>query len=118
MVHSGLAHRDVGQTGRLFCQARNVPEVITEASNDYVDDSNPVLGFIIEKYDITNNEKDNISSSLLFNEFSSYSRDSKISSKRFKDDMLGISGILCKRTKTGVVFTGLKKKEDANSDDE
>ena len=95
-----------------------VPQVVIDASNDYVDDSNPVLGFITEKYVLTNNIDDKISSAVLFNEFSSYTRDTKISSKRFKDDMLGISGIQSKRTKTGVVFTGLKKKDDTNDEDE
>jgi putative DNA primase/helicase len=93
-----------------------VPQVVIDASNEYVDDSNPVLGFINENYELTNNTDDKVSSAVLYNHFTSYTNGTKISSKRFKDDLLGISGIETKRGNKGVVFTGLKKKED--EDDE
>ena len=89
-----------------------VPQVVIDASNEYVDDSNPVLGFINENYELTNNTNDKVSSALLYAHFTSCTRGTTISSKRFKDDLLGISGIETKREKKGVVFTGLKKKED------
>lgn len=94
-----------------------VPKEIVDASNDYVDDSNPVLGFITDNYDITNNENDKVSSSAIFTEFSYSCRDNKISSKRFKDDILGISGIQSCRTKKGVYFSGLKKKAEEEEDE-
>lgn len=93
-----------------------VPQVVIDASNEYVDDSNPVLGFINENYELTNNTDDKVSSAVLYNHFTSYTHGTKIGSKRFKDDLLGISGIETKRGNKGVVFTGLKKKED--EDDE
>jgi hypothetical protein len=42
-----------------------VPNEIKDASADFVDDSNPVLGFIMSHYVITNNENDKISVSLV-----------------------------------------------------
>jgi phage/plasmid-associated DNA primase len=95
-----------------------VPNEIKDASNDFVDDSNPVLGFIMSNYEITNNENDKINSTVLYTHFASSNRDSKISNKRFKDDILGISGISTKRSNKGVLFTGLKLREDIDDDDE
>jgi len=96
----------------------SVPDEIKEASADFVDDSNPVLGFIMNNYEITNNENDKINSTALYTHFASSNRDSKISNKRFKDDILGISGISTKRSNKGVLFTGLKLREDIDDDDE
>jgi P4 family phage/plasmid primase-like protien len=98
-----------------------VPDKIKEASADFVDDSNPVLGFIMTNYEITNNENDKINSTALYSHFTSSNRESKISNKRFKDDMLGISGITTTRHRTlGVLFVGLKKiiKPNEPDDDE
>ena len=95
-----------------------VPEEIKDASADFVDDSNPVLGFIMSNYEITNNENDKINSTALYTHFAGSCRDTKISNKRFKDDMLGISGVSFKRFTKGVSFTGLKLKEDIDNDDD
>jgi len=70
-----------------------VPQVVIDASNEYVDDINPVLGFINENYELTSNTDDKVSSAVLYNHFTSNTSGTKISSKRFKDDLLGISGI-------------------------
>jgi P4 family phage/plasmid primase-like protien len=95
-----------------------VPNEIKDASADFVDDSNPVLGFIMSNYEITNNENDKINSTALFTHFAGSCRDSKISNKRFKDDMLGISGISTKRHRTlGILFVGLKLREDVDDDE-
>lgn len=96
----------------------SVPDEIKEASADFVDDSNPVLGFIMNNYEITNNENDKINSTALYTHFASSNRDSKISNKRFKDDMLGISGISFKKTNKFNIYVGLKLREDINEDDE
>ena len=85
-----------------------VPNEIKDASNDFVDDSNPVLGFIMSNYEITNNENDKIGSDKLFTHFAGSCRDSKVCSKRFKDDMLGISGVSFKKTNKGRYYIGLK----------
>jgi hypothetical protein len=72
----------------------------------------------MSNYEITNNENDKINSTVLYTHFVSRCRDSKISNKRFKDDILGISGISTKRSNKGVLFTGLKLKEDIDNDDD
>ena len=95
-----------------------VPNEIKDTSADFVDDSNPVLGFIMNNYEITNNENDKINSTALYTHFASSNRDSKISNKRFKDDILGISGISTKRSNKGVLFIGLKLRDDIDDDDE
>ena len=94
----------------------SVPDEIKEASADFVDDSNPVLGFIMNNYEITNNENDKINSTSLYTHFASSNRDSKISNKRFKDDILGISGISFKKTNKFNIYVGLKLREDINED--
>ena len=97
----------------------SVPDEIKEASAEFVDDSNPVLGFIMSYYEITNNENDKINSTALYTHFVGRCRDSKISNKRFKDDMLGISGISTKRhCKLGILFVGLKLREDVDEDED
>ena len=74
-------------------------------------DCNEVLGFVMDGYTITNNEKDRIQSSELFNLFKLRTNTKMLSSK-FKDDMLSISGITFKKMKTGNFFTGLKEKTE------
>jgi P4 family phage/plasmid primase-like protien len=97
----------------------SVPKDIKDASADFVDDSNPVLGFIMSNYELTNNVDDKINSTALYTHFTSSNRDSKISNKRFKDDMLGISGISTTRHRTlGVLFVGLKKIAVSNEEEE
>jgi putative DNA primase/helicase len=95
-----------------------VPNEIKDASNDFVDDSNPVLGFIMSNYEITNNENDKIGSDKLFTHFAGSCRDSKVSNKRFKDDMLGISGVSFKKTNKFNIYVGLKLREDIDDDED
>ena len=95
----------------------NVPKQITDDSNEYIADSNVVLGFIMDNYTITNNEKDRIPSSELFKTFFNITKN-KMTSSKFKDDMLGISGITYKKTKQCNVFCGLEYKIPDVPDDE
>ena len=88
-----------------------IPNQILEDSYDYVMDCNEVLGFVMDGYTITNNEKDRLQSSELFNLFKLRTNTKMLSSK-FKDDMLSISGITFKKMKTGNFFTGLKEKTE------
>jgi hypothetical protein len=41
-----------------------------------------------------------------------------MTASKFKDDMIGISGITNKRLKSGVYFLGLKKKPDVTDAEE
>ena len=59
-------------------KAEITPEQIKENSNEYIADSNVVLGFIMDGYVITNNEKDRISSSELFSDFKSKNMGTKM----------------------------------------
>jgi phage/plasmid-associated DNA primase len=97
----------------------NVPEEVVEKSNAYIEDCNPVLGFINEHYEITNNKGDWIKSSKIYGEFLILHRDKQIGDRRFKNDMLAISGISYKRSGCSK-FYGLKKKvkEDSDSDND
>ena len=93
-----------------------IPKQIQDDSLEYVQDCNEVLGFIMDGYVITNNDKDKIQSSTLFADFKSKTN-SKMLPSKFKDDILGISGITNKRLKTGVYFIGLKEKAEQQTED-
>ena len=93
-----------------------VPKQILEDSIDYIESCNEVLGFIMDGYEITNNEKDRIQSSHLFNSFKSKTS-SRILSSKFKDDMLGISGITFTKTKGIQYFRGLKEKNEEENEE-
>jgi hypothetical protein len=93
-----------------------IPDQIKQDSNEYIEDCNPVLGFIMEKYTITNNEKDRIQSSVIFNDFK-IKTSSKMLASKFKDDMLGISGITHTKTKGIQYFRGLKEKVEGVVDE-
>jgi P4 family phage/plasmid primase-like protien len=92
-----------------------VPAEVVEASNSFVDDSNPVLGFIRQNYKITRKTTDEVQSSSLYTAFENYCggrHNCSISSKRFKDDMMGITGIGWKKDKRYNLYYGLEAYED------
>lgn len=93
----------------------SIPRQIKEDSNEYIEDCNIVLGFIMDKYEITNNEEDKIQSSALFNDFK-IKTNAKMTASKFKDDIFGISGITNKRLKSGIYFCGLKEKIETKED--
>ncbi len=64
-----------------------------------------MLGFILDGYEITNNEDDKIASSLMFS-LKKSKTNTKMTPSKFKDDMLEISGITNKRITSGVYFMG------------
>ena len=70
----------------------NIPQQVNQDSLDYVADSNVVLGFITEFFDITKDEKDVISSSSLYNDFRMKGVSNKTTSSKFKDNMTNIQG--------------------------
>jgi hypothetical protein len=92
-----------------------IPQQIQDACNDYIADSNPVLGFIMEEYVITNNDKDRISSSDLWADFISLNKDCKMTPSKFKTDLLNISGITSKKI-SKVYFCGLRPKKDEDEE--
>ncbi|KAJ1639302.1 hypothetical protein T492DRAFT_832926 [Pavlovales sp. CCMP2436] len=80
-------------------------------SNKYIADSNIVLAFIMDSYEITGNNKDSIPSSEIFNVFKNYTKD-KMTQSKFKDDMLGIDGTTCNRKKTVDRYRGCSPKSN------
>ena len=101
-----IIERWINTTSKL--KILQVPKQIKEDSNEYIQDCNEVLGFIMDGYIITNNEEDRIQSSVLFNDFKTKTSAKMLPSK-FKDDMLGISGITFKATNKCKYFCGLKE---------
>jgi hypothetical protein len=95
----------------------NVPTQIKDDSNEYIQDCNEVLGFILDGFEVTNNENDKIPSSFLSTSFKSKTN-SKMTASKFKDDMLGISGITFKKMKNGNYFIGLKAKPEIMGEEE
>jgi P4 family phage/plasmid primase-like protien len=88
----------------------NIPQQVNQDSLDYVADSNVVLGFITEFFNITKDEKDVISSSSLYNDFRMKGVSNKMTPSKFKDDMTNIQGITFKKKKDGNYFCGLAEK--------
>ena len=94
-----------------------VPAEVVEASNSFVDDSNPVAGFIRANYKITRKATDEVKASSLYGEFETYCggrHNCGISQKRFKDDMMGITGIGWKKDRRYNVYNGILAYEDEN----
>lgn len=95
-----------------------VPSDVIKASQSYVTDSNIVLGFMLQYYEFTNNTKDKVKSRDLLNHYDQNFPEDKNSSSKFKNDILAIgSGIESKRLKTGIYFTGIKRREITNDDE-
>lgn len=96
-----------------------VPAEVVEASNSFVEDSNPVLGFIRANYKITKDyPKEGVQTSKIYEKFLLYAgRNCGISNKRFKDDMMGIAGIGWKKGNRFNVYTGLEAYEDEEDDE-
>ena len=89
-----------------------IPQQILDDCNEYITDSNPVLGFISERYIITNDiKKDRIKSSELWADFISLNKDCKMTTSKFKTDVCNIGGITHLRS-NGIYFCGLKFKDN------
>ena len=69
-----------------------VPQIIIDAGKEYIEDSNPVIGYFQENYVITNDPKDRVSFKEAYTKFKG-DFGNTLSSKRFKDDVLSISGV-------------------------
>lgn len=80
-----------------------------EATNNYIDDNNPLKLWLDSHYTITNDENDFISSTDLKREFMQDTNREKFPDKTFKD-LLGFNNIQWKRKKNENGFIGLKRK--------
>ncbi len=66
----------------------------------------------MDKYIITNNTEDKVKSSEIFTEFKLKCSEFKMTSAKFKDNMLNINGIQFKKREDGNYFIGLKAKNE------
>lgn len=110
-VRNAFIHSLLERWTNRVCNMKSipVPKEVQEASQDFVDECNPVLGYIQQYYTITHNITDKEQSSILFSKFSREVGDKSITPKRFKDDMMGIAGISFKKEIKGNYFVGLKR---------
>ena len=85
-----------------------VPQIIIDAGKEYLDDSNPVIGYFEENYKITNEPKDRVSFKEAYSKFKT-DFGNTLSSKRFKDDVLSISGVQRVKEHDGWSYSCIKK---------
>jgi hypothetical protein len=89
-------------------KTEGVPEKIEMAGLEYIAESDIVLGFIMEKYVLTNNDSDRVKSSVLFADYVRTTGDKNKTASVFKADMLRISGVSFDRNYKGSFFCGLR----------
>lgn len=87
-----------------------VPQIIIDAGKEYLDDSNPVIGYFEENYKITNEPKDRVSFKEAYSKFKG-DFGNTLSSKRFKDDVLSISGVQRIKEHKGWSYSCIQKRE-------
>lgn len=97
-----------------------VPQKIKDASTSYINDNNPVLGFLDEYYIFTNTDNDTIKTSDLLFAFNNKNRGNTITDKKLKTSNGAIGkGVKYTKVKGGNrVYQGLKEKPTLFDDDE
>jgi phage/plasmid-associated DNA primase len=100
----------------------NVPNVITKYTSNYLLDNDIILNYINENIDITNDSKDTIKKSQLYEHFRNSVNDKSISNKAFYNK-LSNEGFNLKKSNGIFIYFGIKYKcnndilsEDDNSD--
>lgn len=88
-----------------------LPDSVKASTNDYIDDNNPLKFWLNDKYEVTKSDHDTIRASELK---ADYMRDMKVEKcdDRWFKQLLSFNGINHKRTGTGAVYTGLRRKAD------
>ena len=92
-----------------------VPSDIQETTNNYFDDNNPLKMWLEKFYTITKDDNDYVRASVLKRDFITDTRRDNFGDKQFKE-LLSFNGITAGRKTAGVVFLGLKRKEDIEED--
>ena len=88
-----------------------VPQKIKDASAFYINESNPVLGFLLEKYDFTNNKTDTIRSNILLTAFNLHNG-GRYCPRKFKNGILSIGrGVGYDTDRKGSFYFGLVLKD-------
>lgn len=87
----------------------DMPERMRKETEEMFQENDPFDAFIKEKIDITNDNKDVIYSSKLYESFIMFnSKNSKIATQITFKDKLVKKGFSCKRNQNGICFTGIK----------
>lgn len=97
-------YKDKVRDSRRFMQS----ESIKEETKIYLEESNPVLLWLKENYEITNDENDIINTTILFDEFK-FETNKEITQTQFGRFMTSMN-INKKRKKEGYFFMNIKKK--------
>lgn len=94
-----------------------VPEEVLVNSDKYLDENDPVKQFITNCIDITRNENDRINSSVLNDLFKTYNNGSRgYTAGKLKIKLNKDFRIETKQTNKGIVYLGIKQKEDIEQD--
>lgn len=89
-----------------------MPKDIREATDKFINDNDPVSEWLKENIIKTNNNKNKILSSVLYNNFEQFNETNiNVSTTYFKNLMLQ-NGVMYKRLKEGIFFFGIKFKEE------
>ena len=91
------------------------PNSVTNATGDYLDGNNPVKAWLTENYDITNNDKDKVGASDLKKSFMYATNTKEMADAKFKS-LMSFNNIKNKRTASGQVYFGLKRKLQSSSE--
>lgn len=97
-----------------------VPNEVKKQTETLLNENDPIKKFIEERLVVTDNDKDFIRSSDLYNMFKNYSKvGKKYTTPEFKRSMLNNTGIQFKLTKKASVFTNIViKEEEPDTDDD
>ena len=87
------------------------PAKVREATEEYIDDNNPLKGWLSKYYIITNQETDTVRAADLKAAYLMDCRVDKMDERKFKQ-LMGFNNIGMRKTKTCNVFWGLKRKAD------
>ena len=88
----------------------NTPDKFKEATNEYIDDNNPLKLWLNTNYDLTKSEQDIITAKDLKASYMADTHTEKCDDRWFKQ-LLTFNGITHGRTGVGAVYKGLKRKE-------
>lgn len=87
-----------------------LPNAVAETTGDYMENSNPLAGWLKEHFEITNNDKDRIKASVMKQHYQSDCDDEKFNKDNFAQS-LEYNGIKKKIVSGITYYLGLKRKD-------
>ena len=89
------------------------PQSVMEESEEYCNSNNQVMAFINERFELTNDVKDEIMYKVLFGMFETASRDTKMTSTEFSNRLRDMGIKKVRKTRLQVLYyTGIKRLEE------